>query len=136
MFERRLWPLKIGVHLGLAARLEGLIKPKIIGLALRCYTGNSGDLRAMVKRGAVRIDLNGDVAGAVSEGDTHGAHSILILRRKRKLEQEPERRQAEKAARRQEKEKEKEKPPAPSPPPPRDGLAALREAALKRRGAA
>jgi ProP effector len=110
MFPQRRKPLKIGIHKDIPA---DLIEPEILKRALRFYVGNVGYLSAM-KPGAARIDLNGDPVGEVSEGDARGSQSVLILRRKRK--------------------QEKEKPPAP--PPPRDGLAALREAAMKRRRAA
>ena len=117
MFPGRRLPLKIGIHKDIP---EGLIEPKILRLAFRRYVNNPGYLNAM-RLGAARVDLNGEAAGTVGENDAKIAQARLAGIRKAKQSRKPKR-----------------KPPAPTPaarpaPPRRDGLAALREAAAKRR---
>ena len=86
--------------------------------ALRFYTSNI-HYGASQKPGVPRIDLYGNACGAVSEADAQSAAKDVATRKTRKRPRaEPEITPA---------------PPAPPPAPKRDGLAALREAAKRRR---
>jgi ProP effector len=119
MFQGRRLPLKIGIHKDIP---DGLIEPKILRRAFWLYVNSSGYLNAM-RLGAARVALNGAVPGTVDENGAKSAQARLGGIGKAK----------------QSREEPKRKPPAPTPkarpaPPRRDGLAALREAAAKRRG--
>lgn len=118
MFERRRRPLKLGIHLDIIAALGERIDRRLLRQALRFYTSNI-HYRASQKPGVPRIDLYGDACGAVSEADAQSAARDVAARKTRKRPRaEPEITPA---------------PPAPPPAPKRDGLAALREAAKRRR---
>ena len=116
MFERRRRPLKLGIHLDIIAALGERIDRRLLRQALRFYTSNI-HYRASQKPGVRRIDLYGNACGAVSEADAQSAARDVAARKTRKRA-EPEITPA---------------PPAPPPAPKRDGLAALREAAKRRR---
>ena len=118
MFERRRRPLKLGIHLDIIAALGERIDRRLLRQALRFYTSNI-HYGASQKPGVPRIDLYGNACGAVSEADAQSAAKDVATRKTRKRPRaEPEITPA---------------PPAPPPAPKRDGLAALREAAKRRR---
>jgi sRNA-binding protein len=118
MFERRRRSLKLGIHLDIIAALGERIDRRLLRQALRFYTSNI-HYRASQKPGVPRTDLYGNACGAVSEADAHSAAGDVAARKTRKRPRaEPEISPA---------------PPASPPAPKRDGLAALREAAKRRR---
>jgi ProP effector len=65
IYERRRKPLKLRIDLDLQAALDGAIMPDELHRALRFYCGNEGYLRGTL-RGAWRVDLAGNPAGAVT----------------------------------------------------------------------
>jgi len=66
IYENRRRPLKIGIHLDIAATLDGAVTPAELALALRCYCANKV-YRSRLIAGAVRIGLDGAPAGIVTE---------------------------------------------------------------------
>ena len=125
-------PLKIGIHIDLKARCPALSERKRRAV-LRWYVTRTIYLRACVA-GAPRIDLDGKVCGEVTAAEAQHAAARLaaIAARARKQELIKSRAAAKPAAPRKKEKPPEEKPPAPQ----RDGLAALREAAAKRRAIA
>ena len=124
------WPLKIGIHIDLKARCPALSERERSAV-LRYYVARLMYLRACVA-GAPRIDLDGNVCGEVTAAEAQHADARLaaiLAARARKQELIKSRAAAKPAAPRNKEEPPEEKPPAPR----RDGLAALREAAAKRR---
>ena len=98
---------------------------------LRRYVTRTMYLRACVA-GASRIDLDGNVCGEVTAAEAQHAAARLaeiLAARARKQELIKSRAAAKPAAPRKKEKPQEEKPPAPQ----RDGLAALREAAKRRR---
>ena len=77
--ERR--PLKIGVARDIIA--AGGITRGDIGRALRSYTSVEGYLESC-KAGAARIDLDGNVAGSVSEAHALRAEQSLAARKRQR----------------------------------------------------
>ena len=68
-------PLKIGIATDItAAGFAG-----DLALALRWYTGST-EYRQALKAGAARIDLDGNVAGSVSDLEARAAASVLAKR--------------------------------------------------------
>ena len=126
-------PLKIGIHIDLKARCPALSERER-GAVLRWYVTRTIYLRACVAV-APRIDLDGNVCGEVTAAEAQHADarlSAILAARARTQELIKPRAAAKPAAPRK-----KEKPPEEKPAAPRrDGLAALREAARQRRGAA
>ena len=122
MFERRRRPLKLGLHLDIIAALGERIDRRLLRQALRCYTSNI-HYRASQKPGAPRIDLDGNASGTVSEADAQSAAKDVASRK------------AALGQRKRPAVRPEIKPAAPPPPEPprRDGLAALREAAKRRK---
>jgi len=109
LYEVRRRPLKLGIHHDVVAVIGKSIGRKHLRLALSYYAGNHGYLRAQ-QVGAERIDLDGAVAGTVTEDEAENAKRMLAgISVKR------------------------DKPNQKKPEPRRDGLAALREAAAARR---
>ena len=124
-------PLKIGIHVDLQARCPALSERE--RGAVHCYVTRTMYLRACVA-GAPRIDLDGNVCGEVTAAEARHAAARLatLAARARKQELIKSRAAAKPAAPRK-----KEKPPEEKlPAQERDGLAALREAAAKRRAVA
>ena len=123
-------PLKIGIHIDLKARCPALSERERSAV-LRYYVARPMYLRACVA-GAPRIDLDGNACGEVTAAEAQHADARLaaiLAARARKQELIKSRAAAKPAAPRNKEEPPEEKPPAPR----RDGLAALREAAAKRR---
>jgi sRNA-binding protein len=123
-------PLKIGIHVDLEARCPALSERER-GAVLHWYVTRATYLRACVA-GAPRIDLDGTVCGKVTAAEAQHAAARLaeILAARASKQELIESRAAAKPAAPRKKEKPlEEKPPAPQ----RDGLAALREAAKRRR---
>jgi sRNA-binding protein len=117
-YEQRRVPLKIGIHHDLLTTLDGEVDAQLLSKVLGHYCRNAAYLRAQ-KAGVARVDLNGEAAGAVTpEQAANAARAIAGLKAKRRK-------------------------PAPAPPPPavpiaapqRDGLAALKRAAQRRKQA-
>jgi sRNA-binding protein len=123
-------PLKIGIHINLKDRCPELSEYERSAF-LRYYVARPLYLRACVV-GAPRIDLDGNVCGEVTTAEAQHADARLaaiLAARARKQELTKSRAAAKPAAPRNKEEPPEQKPPAPR----RDGLAALREAAAKRR---
>jgi sRNA-binding protein len=119
--ERR--PLKVGIHLDLGAALPELGEGEV-ARALRFYVGDLRYHRACVD-GAVRVGLDGEPAGVVTpEQAANSARSIKGI--EAKIAQYRRGRAPPVPA----------QPAASTAPPPRLTLAALREAAAKRKLAA
>ena len=126
-------PLKIGIHVDLKARCPALSERER-GALLRRYVTRTMYLRACVA-GAPRIDLDGNVCGEVTAAEAQHAGDLLatiLAARARKQELIKSRAAAQPAAPHEKENPAEEKPQAPQ----RDGLAALREAAVKRRAVA
>jgi ProP effector len=89
-------PLKIGIDRDVVAMLNGTLKPDELTNALRYYVSAPGYLAAL-RPNAVRVDLNGEPAGIVSDGaakvaDEQLASTLLnaaARREKRALEERP-----------------------------------------------
>ena len=123
-------PLKIGIHIDLKARCPALSEREC-GAVLHRYVTRTMYLRACVA-GAPRIDLDGNMSGEVTAAEAQHAAARLaeiLAARARKQELIKSRAPAQPAAPRKKEKPQEEKPPAPQ----RDGLAALREAAKRRR---
>jgi len=76
VYERRRKPLKLRIDLDLQAIVNGAITPAELYRTLRCYCGNEGYLRGTLK-GAWRIDLAGNPAGAVTDDEEANAKQRL-----------------------------------------------------------
>jgi len=100
-------PLARGIHRELGAVLDGVVSRKLLHRALSFYTRDGDYLKALTA-GAARINLDGDPSGHVTEAEAEFARAVLAecAAKQRKMRQ-----------------------------PQRDGLAALRVAAQKRRAA-
>jgi sRNA-binding protein len=125
-------PLKLGIHRDLP---DGLIEPALIKQVFKIYVSNIGYLRN-TRLGVARIDLDGEPADIVREVDVKSAQARIAGIRRFKKDMARRRREA--ASLPAPPVQAPSPPPLPPPPAPasRDGLAALREAASKRRGAA
>jgi ProP effector len=66
LYERQRRPLKIGIHRDINAVLDEQIHPKTLHRALRANFVNAGYLKSR-RAGAARIELEGKVAGVVTE---------------------------------------------------------------------
>jgi ProP effector len=109
--ERR--SLKRGIDRDLVVRLDGIVSRSALKRVLGVYTA-CPEYRAKLIEGAVRIDLDGQPAGAVTAGEAEHA----LAPRPAKTEPTPS------------------APPAPPPKPKRMSLDDLRGAARLRRGLA
>jgi ProP effector len=110
MYQERRKPLKLGIRYDVEAILGETVERKLLLRAMKIYIVNIGYLKSQ-RAGAVRIDLDGNPAGVVSEQEAiYAKRAIAGLKavKKRKVK----------------------------PAPKRDGFSALREAARKRREAA
>jgi ProP effector len=82
VYERRRGPLKLGVHLDIAAALKGAISDAEIKVAPRAYTGHAGYLLAC-REGASRVDRDGTPAGTViADESAHAAEKLALLRKR------------------------------------------------------
>jgi ProP effector len=68
IYEQRRRPLKLKIHLDIIAILDGAVTPAELSRALRYYCRNRFYLRGL-RAGAVRIDLDGNPAGVVTENE-------------------------------------------------------------------
>jgi ProP effector len=87
VFERRRRPLKLKIHLDILAALDGAVTPAELSLAMALYTHNSWYLRAAMRRGADRVDLEGNPVGTVTERDILNAAQELAHRAARRERQ-------------------------------------------------
>jgi ProP effector len=86
MFEQRRRPLKIGVHLDIAAALPAITAEQIRA-AMRCYVANRFYNKSCIE-GAPRIDLDGNEAGVVTaEQAANSKHRVAgaMAARERKI---------------------------------------------------
>jgi ProP effector len=99
LYEGRRKPLKIGVHNDVIAALDGAVTWRELRNALRVYVNNERYLCAL-RAGTPRIDLNGEPAGVVTEGEAQHAKALLIARHRKKgivrNDSAPERKKANK----------------------------------------
>jgi ProP effector len=119
VFQGRRRPLKINIHLDIAAAAAGAILPNEIAAALRLYVANAFYLRAC-REGAVRIDLNGEPAGVVTAAEAANSAARLKVQAAKRKAAKKQAQQAKEAS--------------PSQPK-RLSLADLRQAAQARRQA-
>jgi ProP effector len=106
-------PLKVGIRLDIVTALPEL-SPVAIGRAIGFYTAHVRYLRQCTE-GCSRVDLDGQPAGAVTAAEAeHARNSLAQLAKRRK--------RAEPAPKR-----------APPPKPQRLTLAALKQAAARRK---
>ena len=110
IYEARRRPLKIGIHNDIVAALDGAVTSAELSRALGAYTANAV-YRSRLRAGAVRIGLDGEPAGEVSEDEACGGPKLA----------------GHKTA---------AKPPKEIPKPQRLGLADLKRAALQRKAVA
>jgi ProP effector len=68
MFQHRRRSLKIGIYADIVAALGDQIDRKLLGASLRTYVSAFGYLQSQTA-GAVRIDLDGNVCGTVTEDE-------------------------------------------------------------------
>jgi sRNA-binding protein len=80
LYQQRRKPLKIGIFDDLLAATSGAIAPKELQAALRRYCRSAGYLAAC-REGTARIDLNGNVVGAVTKSEAEYAARIIARRR-------------------------------------------------------
>ncbi|MBK8184967.1 MAG: ProQ/FinO family protein [Candidatus Competibacteraceae bacterium] len=102
-------PLKIGVHVDLLARHPDL-DPATLRRALKRYCERRAYQLALAREGAVRLDLDGQPAGAVAEDQRRFAKSKLTTWKAKK---------SAKSAARARPDPVPAPTPAPTPPPPR-----------------
>jgi ProP effector len=113
IYEERRRPLKIGIHQDIQAALDGAITPTELHRALGFYCSNPVYL-SQTRTGAGRVDLNGELAGAVTaDEEAHAKATLAGIKRKN---------EARAAATR-----------AQPPPPKRLSLSDLKAAALARK---
>ena len=103
-------PLKLGIHRDVGAVLGDVVDRRTLHAVLRYYVSN------IAYRKSDRIDLDGNAAGIVTELEAVNAQKG-VAQRKRKP-------------------KTVETPPPGKPAPRRDGLAALKQAAVRRKAVA
>jgi ProP effector len=113
--ERVRAPLKINIHHDVLAAMPELLHVDV-GRALKFYVSRFGYLESCSTEGRPRIDLNGEPDGVVSAAEAANAQQWLAKRRKRKPQSAPA-----------------SSPPESPTAPSRLTLAALKEAAAKRK---
>lgn len=137
-FRQPRQPLKIGIHNDVIARHPEL-RPRLIASALKTYTRSVGYLETL-KAGAVRIDLEGNPVGTVTDADEENAKR-KIAKAARRAEVKaiedrsgaaPAKPVAERAGQQNPIPEVKSRQPTPAGPP-RFGLADLKAAAQARR---
>lgn len=115
MHEGKRKPLAVGIGRVVETILGHEVKGTVLHRTLQFYVNNAAYLRGLTVD-AVRLDIDGNEAGRVTADQAAHAQEILAKRMKKKVT-----------------------PPAPKsapvvkPSPRRDGLAALREAAARRK---
>jgi len=108
-------PLKVGIHRDIGAVLGDVVDRRTLHAVLRYYVSNIA-YRKSQQAGVDRIDLDGNAAGVVTELEAVNAQKGVAGLVKAIQKRKP-----------------KDTPPPPKPAPRRDGLAALKEAAARRR---
>lgn len=88
-------PLKIGIQEDLVA--DDKVSRGKIKRALATYVRSPRYLQSLVE-GAERVDLNGEAAGAVTEGEAEHAKSKLAEYKQRRVERQKEQRKAAREA--------------------------------------
>jgi ProP effector len=83
IYEGRRRPLKLGIHLDIQATLDGAITPTELHKALGSYCSNQSYL-GYTRKGAWRLDLNGEPAGAVTADEEAHARAMLASIRTKK----------------------------------------------------
>jgi ProP effector len=83
IYEGRRRPLKIGIHLDIQAALNGAITPAELNRVLGLYCSNPAYL-SYLRKGAVRLDLNGEPAGIVADDEAAHAQEMLARYRRKK----------------------------------------------------
>jgi ProP effector len=84
LYERKRKPLKIGIHKDIMTALDGAITEQELSVALACYTANLAYLKTCALGKAKRIDLDGKVAGRLSEEEVLWAKWEIRRRGERK----------------------------------------------------
>jgi sRNA-binding protein len=83
VYQGRRRPLAIGIHEPLLDALAGAIEPHELRRALGVYCSNEGYLRALARRGAVRIGLDGELTSFVTDDDSDAARALLKQARRK-----------------------------------------------------
>jgi ProP effector len=83
IYEERRRPLKLGIHLDIQASLDGAITPAELHRALGAYCSNPTYL-SHTRKGAPRLDLNGEPAGTVTADEEAHAKATLVRIRAKK----------------------------------------------------
>src|SRR5262249_12241240 len=117
IYEGRRRPLKIGIHKDILAAVDGVITPAELHGALGFYCSNPVYL-GHLRKGAWRLDLNGEPAGGVTRDEAAHAREMLARIKTKKANRAM-------AAKAQAK--------AQAPPAKRLSLADLKAAALARK---
>jgi len=123
VYQERRRPLKLGIHLDIQAALDGAITPTELHQALGYYCSNPVYL-SHLRKDAWRLNLTGELAGAVTDDEEAHAWARLVGIRAKNAA-----RTAAKAAEAKAKAKAKAQPP----PVKRLSLADLKAAALARK---
>jgi ProP effector len=76
VYEGRRRPLKLGIHKDILAAVDGALTPLELGKALGAYCSNRVYL-SHTRKGAWRLDLDGNPAGGVTADDEAHAKAIL-----------------------------------------------------------
>ena len=121
VYQERRRPLKLGIHLDIQAALDGAITPTELYQALGYYCSNPVYL-SHLRKDAWRLNLTGELAGAVTDDEEAHAWARLVGIRAKNAA-----RTAAKAA------EAKAKAKAQPPPVKRLSLADLKAAALARK---
>jgi len=77
IYQERRRQLKLGIHLDIQAALDGAVTPAELHRALGTYCSNPIYLGHM-RKGAWRLDLNGEPAGTVTADEEAHAKATLV----------------------------------------------------------
>src|SRR5262245_4040373 len=76
VYQGRRRPLKIGIHKDILTELDGALTPLELSKALGFYCSNPAYL-GRTRKGAERLDLNGEPAGVVTDDEEARAKATL-----------------------------------------------------------
>jgi len=87
IYEERRRPLKLNIHLDIQAALDSAITPAELHRALGTYCSNPIYLGTL-RKGAWRLDLNGEPAGVVTaDEEAHARETLARIKAKQKARQ-------------------------------------------------
>ena len=89
IYQGRRRPLKLGIHLDIQAGLDGAMTPAELHTALGAYCSNPAYL-GHTRKGAWRLDLNGEPAGVVTaEEEAHAKARLASIKARKAKAQAP-----------------------------------------------